>query len=153
LDSTLSVFSFFYLCLGGLKLLGVTFAATAAQQAYLLLPNPIMFFLPNRAVLGVAAVLEICVGVYGLQPKRPVSRRAGLLLWLAAATIFYKMALVVVQYQGPCGCLYGINMLIPLRPDVQRWVADVISLSALLASVSALVCSSWQRSRAVAPPA
>jgi hypothetical protein len=136
-DGLIGSLSLILLCLGIAKMLGVIYPADD-QQAYLQLPNPIFQIVSNRVVLFGAAACEMCVGMYGLRFDKSPRSRAGLMLWIASATLMYKVSLVFVGYNGPCGCLVGLTRLIPLNPGRQRWIADIIIAATLVISISIL---------------
>ena len=139
---TVRLLGFIFVCLGALKLQGILFPEGAVME-YLGLTNPIVFFLSNRTVLSLAAIVEVIIGIVAVRGQRPVSIRAGMLLWLALATLAYKTGLTLVHYHGPCGCLLGINRFLPLRAGTQRWVADFIILFTIIAASWVLIYEHW----------
>lgn len=142
-----------YLCLGILKLHGLLFPQEV-MQAYLSVSNPIIPFLANQTVLMVAAAAEILVGLYVLFSRNSLSASCGLLLWLCAITMCYKLILVIVHYQGPCGCLLGIDRFLPIPIATQKLVSDIILLASLVISLGGCLYSSrLLRGRAVATQA
>jgi hypothetical protein len=140
-DWAVRVVSLLLLTLGILKLVGVVFPEMEVRP-YLGLANPLVPFLPNRSVLTLAAVVEIFVGQHCLR-SQPLSERSALLLWFAAGVFFYKGLLAFVRYHSPCGCLVGINRFIPLDPDSQRTIADLITVVAALVAATALAYTRW----------
>jgi hypothetical protein len=145
-DKLMRLLGALYLSLGVLKVQGLAFPESTLEE-YLRLPNPVLFFLSNRAVLGIGALLEVFIGTYGLRSHHTLTARAGLLLWLAGSSILYKIALVFVRYKGPCGCLLGVNRFLPLRMGTQREIADYITIGTLLATLSVLLGAWWLRRR------
>lgn len=136
----------FLLLLGNLKLVGLM-----ERDAFLALPHAIFAPLTNVTVVGLAGVTEIAVGVLVLVCRKPVAG-AWLLLWLCTGMLAYKVGLALVGYNGPCGCLVGLNRLIPLPTAVQQEVADYLGLGILGVSLWVIVCR-WIRDRAPAPQA
>lgn len=124
------------LTLGTLKLLG-TFTPTDEMRTYVGLSNPIFTFVSNGFVFIIAALIEIAVGWFCLTSKSIISG-ASILLVLCFSLIFYKIALIFVKYEGPCGCLFGINRFIPISTSKQRLIADIISIAILLVSITVL---------------
>lgn len=123
--------------IGVVKIHGLL-AAKDAMRAWLDLGNPVLVFLPNRSVLVLGAVLEIVVGWRTFRGRNLLAS-AVLLGWLSAALILYKIALGVVDYHGPCGCLFGLSSIVPLPVDVQRTVADSIVLGAFFLSLLVVI--------------
>lgn len=143
-DVCLRLLGLLFLILGVLKLHGL-FYPEATMREYLGLSNPILSFLPNRAVVLGAALAEIGVGMCSISTKIALGARSGLLLWLSFTTLAYKVLLALVKYDGPCGCLLGTNRFLPLSPSTQSLVADVIVLGTLLASLLLLMYAQWSK--------
>lgn len=132
--------------LGLVKLSGLVLAR-GEMGAYLDLVNPVIVFLPNRVVLTVAAMLEIGIGWYGFR-EQDLLKRSVLFLWLSSTLILYKILLGVVDYDGPCGCLFGLSSLLPLETDTQRTLADLIVLDVFfLGLVATAYCWGARRNR------
>lgn len=77
------------------------------DDRFLRLANPVFFPLPNRFVLGIAAILEVAVGTTAWAVKRR-SPRAGFLLclWLISILALYRFGLVLSGVRpSTCGCL------------------------------------------------
>jgi hypothetical protein len=125
-------------CLGLLKFHGLLFPDLMATE-YLRVANPIFFVLPNRWVLALAAVLETYVGLLAMKAGYPVSLRAGLVLWLSLATVAYKAGLVLVRYEGPCGCLLGFNRFLPMTMRTQKLVITILLPALIILSSSILI--------------
>jgi multisubunit Na+/H+ antiporter MnhF subunit len=141
-NGAVALFGLLFLVLGILKGIGLAHYPED-QGPYLAWLNPVFPFLSNRAVIGAAAIMEICVGLYALRVTTRVALRASVLLWSVCVGIAYRILAIFAHYTGPCGCLFGITNIIPLRPGMQRLIADVIVACALLASVSTLCCEVW----------
>lgn len=139
-----------YLVLGALKLHGIL-SPDELTLDFLSASNPVIFMLSNRAVLALAAIAEMVVGWYVVR-DRPRVTQATALLWLAGASLAYKVALVIVNYQGPCGCLLGINRFVPVSSGTQRSVADGILVLTCVICISLLVTSRLSRRSASESP-
>jgi hypothetical protein len=126
-----------FLALGILKLHSILFPDVLAGE-FLGFSNPI-FIVANRNVLGISTILEIGVGVIALKGGKSLFVRSGLLLWLACSALAYKFALALVHYQGPCGCLLGINRFLPIPISTQNWLSDIILLVTILISLCILI--------------
>lgn len=126
-----------YLCLGVLKLHGILFPQETMSE-YLSFANPVIFIVSNWSVLCIAATIEVFIGFCAWQ-NTSLRERSAMLLWLASSMLVYKIALIFVEYKGPCGCLFGINRFIPLATGTQRWIADIVTLYTLLLSASILL--------------
>lgn len=123
------------LLLGTLKLLG-SFVPTEVDRTYVRLSNPIFPFLSNQTVFFVASLAEIATGWFCMLGRNVLLRSFGL-LWFAIGALGYKVLLIFVNYSGPCGCLLGVNRLIPMSPKLQRTVAD--SMLATIFLVAAVI--------------
>ena len=129
--------SLLFLLLGLLKLHGVMMAQ-GTFATFLQLPNPIVSFVSNGSVVSLAAVAEILIGYRGLRAGS-LTFRGSLLLWFVGGALLYKVALIYVNYRGPCGCLFGINKILPLSAGQQRSLSDLILfLTAVIASTAIL---------------
>ncbi len=128
------------LALGNLKLVGLM-----ERDGFLVLPNPIFAPLTNAVVVGLAGVAEIVVGVLALGVRKPVAG-GWLLLWLGTSVLAYRAGLALVGYKGPCGCLVGLNRVVPLPTAVQQELADYVVLAMLAASTWVIV-RAWLRDR------
>lgn len=125
LDTVFRACGLLFLVLGCLKLHGVIIPEETFSS-YLALSNPLVFFLSNRAVLSLAGIAEITVGGIVLRRGIVPQQRAAILLWLSAVTLLYRFLLRFIDYHGPCGCLYGINRVLPLTTNQQRIMADIL---------------------------
>jgi hypothetical protein len=143
-DMCLRLLGLTFLALGILKLHGLFYPETTMSE-YLDLSNPIFSFLSNRVVLLGAAIAEICVGAGCLSPNADFRARSGSLLWLSAVTLAYKALLVVAKYEGPCGCLLGLNRFLPLSTSTQNGIADVIVIVTFVVSLALLLAACWKR--------
>ena len=132
------VFGGVYFFLGVLKLQNLLFAKDAMLD-YLQSPNPIFYFLTNKPILLAAAVVELIVGLFLMFPRMSLRTSAKMLVWVSAVTIGYKIGLTLVHYKGPCGCLLGINSLLPISIAAQKIIADVILGCAILLGICAMV--------------
>lgn len=139
LDWALKVFGGVFVALGILKLHGLIFESNHLVSDYLGFPNPIFSVLTNWTVLALAACAELLVGWQVL--RRHGLGRAALLLWFCGAAILYKIGLIYVHYRGPCGCLFGIDSILPLPTGKQRTVSNFILLMTFLFAVITLVYS------------
>lgn len=137
LDYSLRLMGGVFLMLGILKFLGLNFGTDHVVASYLGFPNPIFGFLTNWTVFAIAACAEIAVGWHALRGNG--LRRASFLLWISSAAVLYKIGLIYVKYRGPCGCLFGINTILPLSTATQRSVSDVILITAFLLSAVTMV--------------
>jgi hypothetical protein len=137
-DKVIRLLGLLFLGLGVLKLQAIVFPDIVWAE-YLKIRNPIFFFVPNFYVFTLAGAAEVFVGINGLRGGSSLRWRAALLLWLSCATIAYKIALVFVHYKGPCGCLLGINRLLPLSISMQRTIAEALIISSLVVSLSVLI--------------
>ena len=137
-NGILCVFGILYTSLGILKLHGLIFPEDTMRE-YLRLSNPVIFFLANRTVLGFAALVEILVGMFVLRKGETVFARSGFLLWVTLAATAYRSALAHVHYNGPCGCLLGINRFLPISAKTQRSVADIILVATIVVAMVMLI--------------
>lgn len=137
-DLLIRVVSLLYLSIGLLKLHGLAFPADT-MGVYLGLSNPIVFFLTNRVILAAAALVEVIVGLAGLNLKLPLNLRAGFLFWLCIVAFAYKIGLAIVDYKGPCGCLLGLNRFLPLSVGTQKSLADIILIVTVFVSLAVLI--------------
>ncbi len=143
-DVCLRLLGLIFLVLGVLKLHGIFYPEDTMWE-YLGLSNPILSFLPNRAVLLGAALAEIGVGICNVSPKIALDARSSLLLWFSSTTLAYKVMLALVKYDGPCGCLFGINRFIPLNTSTQSLISDIIVIVTFLVSLPLLVYAWWSK--------
>jgi hypothetical protein len=133
-DMTVRLFSFLFIILGALKLLAVIFPNTVEVDEFLKFNNAIVPFIPNRYALTLAAITELFVGYFGLQRKNPLMIRSILLLWFSGVLLAYHIGLILIRYRGPCGCLLGINRIIPIRVGTQNSLAQIIMIATLIVS-------------------
>jgi ABC-type branched-subunit amino acid transport system permease subunit len=138
LDGAVRTIGVLLLALGSFKLLGIIYVKDPLLKSYLTFPNPIFSWESNGAVLTLAALIEIIAGWLAL--RRSGFYRAFILLWFASAALLYKIALIYVAYKGPCGCLFGINSILPLSVSTQRTVSDFILAATLVTGLIAVAC-------------
>jgi len=128
---------FLYLILGILKVHGLLFPTVAMEQ-YLTLSNPVLFILKNSIVFYFVAVAEIIIGGY-LAIARKSPFKYGLLFWMLGMAFCYKICLIIVDYNGPCGCLLGIDHFLPISSSLQNTISDIILLATLAFTLSSLI--------------
>lgn len=138
-DSLIRVLCLLFFLLGILKFHGLMFPSEAMRE-YLSLANPLLFFFSNRWVLYATALIEIVIGVCGLGGKDvSLTYRTGLLLWFTIVATAYKLSLILMHYQGPCGCLLGINKFLPMSTTAQRSLTNTLLVVTALASIFVLL--------------
>lgn len=133
-------FGWVFVVLGILKLSGIILA-DSFNQTYLSLANPVFPVFTNRLVLAVGAMIEVGLGWF-ISRKSQSSFRPLMLVWLCLVILAYRFLLGFVDYEGPCGCLFGINRLLPLSVPLQRALADFLVLGGLATGVLA---TPWRR--------
>lgn len=111
---------------GMAKLFTTTGTAGALSQ-----PDPLIWFLTAKGVLGVAGLLELLIATVVLASNVPATRRLSLAT-LCGLVLPYRSGLHVVGAPGPCKCLGSIAAAIHLTDSQASFVA-----SALLVVLSA----------------
>lgn len=148
LSHTIRLFGVIYVALGLLKLHNLSFPRDVTLE-YLHLANPIFPVATNQVILMFAGVVELIAGFFLVFFKGPLKTVSYTLLWLVGITFAYKIGLLIIQYKGPCGCMLGINKLLPISMATQKWLSDIILIAALITSVVSLlyakVCRSMER--------
>jgi len=130
------------LLLGQLKIFGLL-----EKNPYFSLSNPVFPFLSNGLVTFLAAAVEIGIGLWIISTLRYIVG-AWLILWLSSGLFLYKLALGLIKYEGPCGCLLGLTRLIPMTPQRQRFVASELAAAMFVSSLLILLHHWWtHRSR------
>ena len=109
-----------------LKLVSVASEARGLGAA-----DPLFDFLTTRRVLLLAAMFELAVAA-ALFMNRNLLTRCGLLLWISAVFVAYRIGLVAVGFDGHCPCLGTLNYGLPISPSV----ADRVALGLLVFLVS-----------------
>lgn len=137
------VLGFIFFVLGTMKLHGLFFS-DGHYSVYLTLSNPVFPFISNRVVLGSAALLEIWVGYMLIAGKGRPFRGGGLLLWMCVVILAYRFLLRFIDYQGPCGCLFGINILLPLDEMQQRTLSDFVVIIGFFAGLLATILEHYR---------
>lgn len=137
------VLGFIFFVLGAIKLHGVSFS-DGHYSVYLALSNPLFPFVSNRVVLGGAALLEIGVGYMLITGKGRPFRGGVVLLWMCVVILAYRFLLRFIDYQGPCGCLFGINNLLPLDEMQQRTLSDFVVLTGFFVGLLATILEHYR---------
>ncbi|HEY3760933.1 MAG TPA: hypothetical protein VGN23_04235 [Verrucomicrobiae bacterium] len=134
-NTAIQLISLTFILLGFLKFLAIVFPKTIEIEDFLKFGNAIFPFIPNAYLLAAAAIVEVLVGWFCLQRKNSLLLRSIFILWFSAAVLLYEMGLVMIRYRGPCGCLLGINRIIPIQVSTQNALAqDIIIASFLITS-------------------
>lgn len=130
---------------GGVFLLAGTIKIISSLDdfPYLALPDPIVSFLSNRQVLGIAGAVEIIVGISLLRELLSPSK-AYMMCWMTGVIIWYRLSYAIVKPSEPCKCLgYAAAWL-----NISPYTADTISryllfylIVASLASLTVVKCN------------
>lgn len=123
--------------LGQLKIFGLL-----EKNPYFSLSNPLFPFLPNGLVTFFAAAVEMGIGIWIISTLRYIMG-AWLILWLSSGLFLYKLALALIKYEGPCGCLIGLTRIIPMTPQRQRLIASDLVAAMFVSSLLILLHHWW----------
>ncbi|MEJ5239533.1 MAG: hypothetical protein WHT82_14335 [Limisphaera sp.] len=120
----------------------------AGEQRFLAVQDPVLY-LTNRAVLLIAALMELGVAAY-LTWGRDMRLKHGCVVWLASTFLVYRLALWVTSPGSRCLCLGWVGDLLLIPPHL-------LDYALVTALVLMLVGSAWRlramRSAAEVPSA
>ena len=100
--------------------------------------DPLFDFLSTRQVLLLAAMFELAVAS-AIFMNRNLLTRCGLLLWISAVFVAYRIGLAAVGFDGHCPCLGALNYGLPISPDVM----DRLALGLLVFMVAGSLWCAW----------
>ncbi|MCL4180012.1 MAG: hypothetical protein KJ072_19975 [Verrucomicrobia bacterium] len=100
--------------------------------------DPLFDFLTTRQVLLLAAMFELGT-VVAMVVNRNVLTRCGLLLWISAVFVAYRVGLAAVGFDGHCPCLGALNYGLPISPAVM----DRLALGLLVFMVAGSLWCGW----------
>ena len=100
--------------------------------------DPLFDFLSTRQVLLLAAMFELAVAA-ALFMNRNLVTRCGLLLWISAVFVAYRVGLAAVGFEGHCPCLGTLNYGLPISPAVM----DRLALGLLVFLVAGSLWCGW----------
>jgi hypothetical protein len=107
--------------------------------------SPLIGFISNRTLLLVAGVLEIAVAILMLSGYG--GTRMALLAVGALSALFltFRLMLWATEFQGYCGCLGSLSVVLHLTPDEANRVATGILIYFLAGSWGFAFASSWSK--------
>lgn len=122
--------------------------SVAGEQRFLAVQDPVLL-LTNRAVLLIAALVELAVAAY-LTWGRDMRLKHGCVVWLALTFLAYRLALWLASPGSRCLCLGWVGDVLRIPPHL----LDYALITALLLMLGG---SAWRlramRSAAGVPPA
>lgn len=96
------------------------------SAAILAVPDPI-FGLPYRALFWIVGTFELIAAAICFS-RRQVRLQVGILAWLGANFLVYRLALLWVGYHGYCHCLGTLTETIHLSPRIADRTMEVVVL-------------------------
>jgi hypothetical protein len=134
---------FVRIALGILVITAILKLVSVASEARVLgASDPLLDFLTTRQVLLLAAVFELAV-VAAIFVNRNMLTRCGLLLWISAVFVAYRVGLAAVGFEGYCPCLGALNYGLPMSPAG----ADRLALGLLFFLVGGSLWCGWSAIR------
>ncbi|MCL4180008.1 MAG: hypothetical protein KJ072_19955 [Verrucomicrobia bacterium] len=112
--------------------------SVASEARGLGISDPLFDFLTTRQVLLLAAMFELTVAA-ALFMNRNLLTRCGLLLWISAVFVAYRVGLAAVGFDGHCPCLGALNYGLPISPAVM----DRLALGLLVFLVAGSLWCGW----------
>jgi hypothetical protein len=112
--------------------------SVASEARGLGISDPLFNFLTTRQVLLLAAVFELGT-VAAVFVNRNILTRCGLLLWISAVFVAYRVGLAAVGFEGYCPCLGKLNYGMPISPAVM----DGLALGFLVFLVGGSIWCGW----------
>jgi len=96
-----------------------------------------------RGLFFAVGGIELAVAVYSLVGRKPVVQLC-LIAWLATNFLIYRLALLALGWQKPCGCLGNLTDAIHVPPGTADLILKAGLLYMLVGSYVALYCL-WSR--------
>lgn len=129
--------SFFLTTAGALLALTAALKLASALGGVRILskPDPLFWFLSNRQMLVLAALLEMTIALIIFFHKS-VALRAKALVWISTMFVFYRVGLWWVGYKGDCPCFGHITDSLPLDRTIVNRGAMIILLYLLAVGYS-----------------
>lgn len=129
-----SKISYFILFSGMLLLLtGIAKLIAASGNSMLLYaPDPILR-VPFRLIFLIAGLIEIAVALFCFISKSGVFKII-LLAWISTNFSIYRIGLILINYQKPCGCLGSMTDILHISPAVADLTTKIILAYLLIGS-------------------
>lgn len=96
------------------------------------------FFITLRSLLWIVGGMELIVGCVCLGCKRR-EVRAWLIAWMATNIWVYRLGLLWIGYQKPCGCLGNVTGALHLPSQTADAIMKVILAYLLIGSYATLI--------------
>jgi hypothetical protein len=103
--------------------------------------NPLIWFLTNRQMLFVAALIELAVGTI-LVCRVNRLLQVSWLVSLANVFLVYRVGLWWIGYKGSCACLGHLSDWLRIKPETADWISQGALAYMLIVGYS-LLLSSW----------
>jgi len=104
-----------------------------------------IFGIPFNNMLRLVGGFELIAAGICLFYKR-TALQAVLIAWLATSFLAYRLALLRIDYHGPCGCLGNLTGAIHMPAETAGLVLKIILIYLLIGSYACLFYC-WRRNR------
>jgi hypothetical protein len=120
---------------------------SSAGAAKILAESDPIFSISFRHVFWVVGMIELIIALVCLLGRR-LQLQVRLLAWLATSFLFYRLALIWIDYHRPCSCLGNLTDALHVSPKTADVAMKFMLGYLLIGSYTGLIWCWWQKRKA-----
>jgi hypothetical protein len=121
-----------------LAVTGVAKVFSASSNAGILGVQDPIFGVSFRHLMLLVGLAELVIAVICLHTNKQ-RLSLGLVAWIAASILLYRIGLWAMDWKGPCGCLGSLTDALPMSPKTVDWLMKALLAYLLIGSCAGLV--------------